>query len=138
MVSEFFRAIFKSSCLLFMNYCNFCCCCPTAGFFVGFPRNHTVFTAILDTIRTEKKSCGGRAFFCYGPRWMTTTLMKRTGISDVAQIGVRVEPLLRNVGIYKRETNVVIAHFDFDVGDMKCDYNDVLSELCKKFHMARN
>ena len=64
--------------------------------------------------------------------------MKTTGITDIAEIGVRVEPLLRNGGSYKIERNVVIAHFDLDAGDMKCDLNEELSELCKKFHMSIN
>jgi len=58
------------------------------------------------------------------------------GISDVRNVGVRVSPLLRNDGSYKRQKTVVVSHFDFDVGDMKCDRSDVLAELCKKFNMT--
>ena len=44
--------------------------------------------------------------------------------------------MLRNGGAYKREETVAVSHFDFDVGDMKCDKNSLLKELCKKYNMT--
>ena len=55
-----------------------------------------------------ERTCGGSYFFCYGPNWISQTLLHR-GISNIAEIGIRVEPILRNNGDYKSIDRVVVG-----------------------------
>ncbi|KAL3788192.1 hypothetical protein HJC23_004659 [Cyclotella cryptica] len=94
-------------------------CILSNGIFVGFPVNHTIFRTILGEISVTERTCGGTNFFCYGPNWISQTLLHH-GISNIAEIGIRVEPILRNNGDYKSIDSVLV----------------VLSELCNRFNMT--
>ncbi len=55
-----------------------------------------------------ERTCGGSNFFCYGPKWISRTLLHH-GIYNVAEIGIRVEPILRNKGEYKSIDSVLVG-----------------------------
>jgi hypothetical protein len=116
-------------------------CILSNGLFVGFPANHVVFHIIIDTIQKEKRTCGGKSYFCYGPEWMTRALLN-AGIGNMADLGIVVGPFLRNNGEYKRHNEVFIAHLGLGHGDSKlvgdslCQASAVHSELCQKFNVT--
>ena len=91
---------------------------------------------MLRTIEVEKQTCDGKNYFCFGPQWYTNKLVK-AGISDLTvDLGVKASRLLRNGRAYKSDKSVVISHLDFDDGDMRCDKNNLLKELCKRYNMT--
>jgi hypothetical protein len=116
-------------------------CILSNGLFVGFPANHVVFQIIIDTIRKEKRTCGGKLYFCYSPQWMTRALLD-AGIGNMADIGIVVGEFLRNNREYKWHDEVFIAHLGLGFGDTKlvgdslCRASAVHSELCQKFHVT--
>lgn len=109
-------------------------CILSNGAFINFPRNHVVFSILLNTIRKENRTCGGTQYFCFGPTWQSKVL-RENGISNVEQVGVKPTVLLRNKGAYKKQETVIVSHWDFDVGDIDCG-RPIVSDFCAFYGMA--
>ena len=86
-------------------------CTLSNNLWVGFPPNHVIFNTIIDRIASENRTCGGESFYCYGPQFMTKTLMDDAGLNNVEkQLGVEVGPFLRNDEAYEMYERVFVAH----------------------------
>jgi hypothetical protein len=81
--------------------------CILNGFFVGFLRNRVVFRTVLDEITNENVPVVDDTS-CFGPNWIAHTLLKAC-INDVADIGVRAEPLLRNGDLYISQPSALVS-----------------------------